>query len=807
LYIKTEVFPCTYMPITKLSNQRTSNVFVGLVITSSAGSNAITVVRESYAGVASADGGMRMQGVMVTNTLSAFLGFKESVMPQPGSRVLCVEDGSGVGCFIVGIIPQNTTTKKVILPARTCLGAGSALSDNANKSGHMSNTPDIYDHRRPVDVVDGEHVISNEFGVLLGLYQQLANLKASELAQVQCHLLDDLVRIISHNFQHYTALGEYNIYHDGMRLMAEFGATHKPAESYGRPAVEKDMQSPMFQKQGGHTADDESDYYSIKEDERVKAIERFKWFLGGLGDFLHVFLVRPDPKEIRKLDPEYTPTTPDTGLWDAHVGTDGAFHLRSVKEIFIEKTNWIRVPLRKAAPDDPNGDDAEELKYDKKDAFEFKDDFKFKENPFNYALQLRDYVAYVNEKLGYQNFKKHEKDFYVNDHITEENSLKDIGQVDQETSLNLKDYTLRTAGIYLMPNGGITIRDAWNSAIVMEGGNIYLQPAKDMVTQPMRNCIVKAGGNINMVCKKHLDLSSSEQGMRLKAEKALYCYSNKSGIILESNGETDTPGSPDPKESAVEDIGGIVLKSKLSIYNYAEDQIVNYAKKNILLQSLANLDIITDATLTTHSKLGTIMLADTSLLMHATNVTQVLSDSAVVLAGAASTSIGQKDQALGIGYDLYGDRPNPFIDVLYGCLEVSTLTEKLGDVRDAKKDILEQTVFQKEEKFTDLQFKFLSSSQYGTLSPEQDAIPSTIAQQDDLLTNLYELKAWEEQEVNSSLPYPGKDLFENFYYSAEKPANLESNTLGKDYSNKADSVNKPGNITLASLQTYKVYNN
>jgi hypothetical protein len=795
------------MPITKLSNQRTSNVFVGLVITSSAGSNAITVVRESYAGVASADGGMRMQGVMVTNTLSAFLGFKESVMPQPGSRVLCVEDGSGVGCFIVGIIPQNTTTKKVILPARTCLGAGSALSDNANKSGHMSNTPDIYDHRRPVDVVDGEHVISNEFGVLLGLYQQLANLKASELAQVQCHLLDDLVRIISHNFQHYTALGEYNIYHDGMRLMAEFGATHKPAESYGRPAVEKDMQSPMFQKQGGHTADDESDYYSIKEDERVKAIERFKWFLGGLGDFLHVFLVRPDPKEIRKLDPEYTPTTPDTGLWDAHVGTDGAFHLRSVKEIFIEKTNWIRVPLRKAAPDDPNGDDAEELKYDKKDAFEFKDDFKFKENPFNYALQLRDYVAYVNEKLGYQNFKKHEKDFYVNDHITEENSLKDIGQVDQETSLNLKDYTLRTAGIYLMPNGGITIRDAWNSAIVMEGGNIYLQPAKDMVTQPMRNCIVKAGGNINMVCKKHLDLSSSEQGMRLKAEKALYCYSNKSGIILESNGETDTPGSPDPKESAVEDIGGIVLKSKLSIYNYAEDQIVNYAKKNILLQSLANLDIITDATLTTHSKLGTIMLADTSLLMHATNVTQVLSDSAVVLAGAASTSIGQKDQALGIGYDLYGDRPNPFIDVLYGCLEVSTLTEKLGDVRDAKKDILEQTVFQKEEKFTDLQFKFLSSSQYGTLSPEQDAIPSTIAQQDDLLTNLYELKAWEEQEVNSSLPYPGKDLFENFYYSAEKPANLESNTLGKDYSNKADSVNKPGNITLASLQTYKVYNN
>jgi hypothetical protein len=790
-----------------LNTHKNANIFTGFVITSSAGSNAITVIRESYGGVKTADGGMRMQGVMISSTLSAFLGFKESTMPQPGSRVLCVEDGTGSGCFVIGMIPQNTISKQVILPARTCLGAGNSLADEANKTGHMRNTPDIYDHRRPVDVVEGEHVISNEFGVLLGLYQQLATLKASELAQVQCHLLDDLVRIISHNFQHYTALGEYNIYHDGKRLMAEFGATHKPAESYGRPAVEKDIQEAMFKKEGGHTVDDESDYYSIKEDERVKAIERFKWFLGGLGDFLHIFLVRPDPKEVRKLDPETTPEKPDTGLLDAHIGTDGAFHLRSVKEIFIEKTNWIRVPLRKAAPDDPKGDDAEELKYDAKEPFEFKNDAKFKENPFNYALQLRDYVAYVNEKLGYQNFKKHEKDFHVNDDIAKENKLNEIDQVDQETPLNLKDYALRTAGIYLMPNGGITIRDAWNSAIVMEGGNIYLQPAKDIVSQPLRNCIVKAGGNINMACKKHLDLSSSEEGMRLKSEKALYCYSNKSGIILESSGETDTPGSPDPTEAAVEDIGGIVLKSKLSIYNYAEKQIVNYAKKNILLQSLENLDIVVDSTLTTHSKLGTMMLADTSLILHATQVAELLSDSAVILAGAGTTAIGQKDQALAIGYDTKGDNPSPFIDILYGVLDVSTLTEKLGEVRTAKEDILVQTVFQEESKFTDLQFKFLSTYQYGNLSSEEDALPTTLAQQEDLLTELYELKDWEEKEVNESLPYPGKDLFENFYYLAEKPVNLESNELGKDFSNKAEPASKPGEINLDSLQKYKVYNN
>jgi hypothetical protein len=201
------------------------------------------------------------------------------------------------------------------------------------------------------------------------------------------------------------------------------------------------------------------------------------------------------------------------------------------------------------------------------------------------------------------------------------------------------------------------------------------------------------------------------------------------------------------------------------------------------------------------------ILADTSLLLHSSQVTELLSDSTVVLAGAGTTAIGQKDQALAIGYDVYGDNPSPYIDVLYGVLDVSTLTDKLDDIRTAKTDILTQTAFQEASKFTDLQFKFLSSYKYGNISSAEDALPTTLAQQDDLLTQLYGLNPWEEKEINSSLPYPGKDLFENFYYSAEKPVNLESNDLGKDYSSKADSTNKPSNITLDSLKNYKVYNN
>jgi hypothetical protein len=275
--------------------------------------------------------------------------------------------------------------------------------------------------------VDGEHVISNEFGVLLGLYQQLANLKASELAQVQCFLLDDMVRIISHNFQHYTALREYNIWHDGKNIMSEFGATHKAAESYGSPAVNSDSGSPTFTETDSHDVKDDQDYYEIQEDERRKAVERFKLFLGSVGDFLHLFVVRPDPSNKPKLN-QQDPSKPDTGLCDIHIGTDGGLHLRSVKEVFLEKTNWIRVPHRKSAPEDQNGDDGESISYPQKQKFNFQDSYKYKGNPFTYALQIRDYVAFVNEKCGYQNFKTHNQDFYVNDNIGKENKISEFGK-------------------------------------------------------------------------------------------------------------------------------------------------------------------------------------------------------------------------------------------------------------------------------------------------------------------------------------------------------------------------------------------
>lgn len=777
-----------------MSYRNTSTLFTAVVINSNAASHAVTVIRESY-GTANTTNMSMLQGTVVSSVMTAFLGFKESTIPQPGSRVLCVEE-SDVNCFVLGVIPPESAYKELQLSSRAMLGAKDASDDSAHRMGHSNYTTNIYDVRRPTDIVDGEHVVSNEFGVLLGLYQQLATLKASELSQIQCFLLDDLVRIISHNFQHYTALGEYNIYHDGKRLMAEFGATHIPAEAYGKPAVESEVSDSIFEDAESYKPEDNPDFYKIKEDERIKAIERFKLFLGSVGDFVHLFIVRPNPQKTRILDPESSSEgSADTGLCDVHIGTDGGLHIRSVKEVFLEKTNWIRVPTRKSAPDDPNGDDASELEYSEKEKFNFNNEYKYKENPFNFALQIRDYVAYVNEKLGYQNFKSHEKDFFVNDKIDEEESIASEKKIDKETKLDLSDYQLRTAGIYLMPNGGVTIRDAWNSAIVMEGGNISIQPAKDMMLQPLRSMIVKAGGNLNMSIKKHIDINSSEESVRVKSSKGQYFYSDVGGIILESAAEESSLGELE-SEKALENLTGIVLKSKTDIYNSAENDIVNNSKNRIMFKSLEAMSITSDEDINMYTKKTLRYIADEGISAHSDKDIMFLSSTNLFIAGASGTAIGQKDSPINVK-SLLGVK---------GVLKVQEMVnqQKFSSFKKDNQDIWKKTIFKSLDKFEMIKFRYLESSKYGKLSPDSDGISATLAQQDDLLTGMYSLEEWKEEEINETLPYPGKELYDNFYYSTEKPLNLEENSLGKDYSSKSDAAKEPAKINLESLNKYKV---
>lgn len=745
-----------------------------------------------------------MQGIPLVNIFATTLGFRETIAYPVGAQVLCMDVTGGL-CYILGIIPSHDVGD-VGYWSRACLKTEDTNSQDAdcNTIGYRKDAANmiLMNNYRPTDVVEGEYCISNELGVLLGLFQQLAVLKGSELAQIQCYMLDDLVRLISHNFSHWTAAGEMNVYHDGKAIMIEYGATHLSRESVGIPQT-KENATTVFKDEQKATPDDKQDFYAFKDDERGKAIERLKVFAGRLGDFLHLFLVRPDDEAQRTLTGE-TNGKFDRGLFDVHISTDGRATVRSVTGIAFEKTNWIRVPHRVRTPEDPEGDDADEVNFEKKEPFEWDNSYKVEDNPVGYFLQMRDCLAYTQDKYAYLNFEKYKKDFKLsNSPSDQEKSLTECEDIDPNTNFKFSDYQLRRSGIYFMDNGGLMFKDAWGSAIVMEGGNIYLQPTKDLVAQPLRHLVAKAGHSFSMAAKKHIDLSSTEEGLRVKTKKVQHFFAKDEGIILQT--DTTKKSEPKPAEEAYEEFGGILLMAKESgLFSYAKN-IFDSASDNSLYKAKETLTMASDERdvwIIPKNSLYLFPEKGNFLASSSQNLTLV-SQGTAAFGGAGSTVLGNTGQTIGMI-----STPGSIPSSMDGVLPVDTLYSGLSDIRSIHEQTMQLSMspFTEDTKFDEIKFRFLTSDKYD-LVDQEDFIPMTIAQQDDASFNFLSLGEWKEEEVESTLPYPGKDKFENFYLKAGTLKNVKKTDQGNDYESKETTgiENKGPTLELATLNQYKVY--
>ncbi len=732
-----------------------------------------------------------MQGIPLASVFASTLGFRECILPPIGAVVVCLYVSTNT-CYILGIKP-NEDTAGFPWPSRTSLKTGGdGNGDEQNTVGYTSEISKVATHNnnRPTDITENELGWANEFGVALGAIQQMAYLKASELAQVQCFLLDDLVRIVSHNFEHFNAMGEVKIWHDGKSLLYEAGATHLPNEALGQPEVESSAAGVTFTESGKNTPDDADNFYKIEEDERIMGIERLKLFVGRLADFLHLYVVRPAPDEPRIMNGE-APETPDRGMMDLHVGLDGSVHIRSVTEIFMEKVSWIRVPQRIRKPDDSKGDDAERIEYDEKPEFKFSDDYKVRGNPIAYALQIRDYNAFLQEKYNYLNFDKHEKDFAVNKDQSKETPLEQVSKVDPNTPVGFKNYTLRTSGIYLMKNGGITIRDGFGSAIVMEGGDISFQAAKDEIHQPMRHMVAKVGHSLQLSAKKHLDFTSTEEGLRIKTEKAQHYYSDKQGIVIHSNAENIIEA--DTEGAAVQRVGGIVLKATKGIAMYAEDMLTRITGSSI--QHVNKLQVHADEEINLSAEQNAYLLAKGSVFAIAQTGSMFAVGGGTGIFAGNTTVLGKKDANLGVIYD----DGNPFVDVIKGAVDVEEITNLVDTL--SRKFQEEAAFYREDDKFTDLKFYFLKSEDFG-LEDKIDFIPQTNAQQEEEITGVHKLSDWTEVEVEGTKPFPGQELWSS-YYIMSAIGNLKDNN-GDLGSKPVEELQDKATLTSASLNSYKV---
>ena len=737
-----------------------------------------------------------LQGVPLAHTCAKALGFKESILPQVGTTVLCFGPGKTGYATIIGQMPPVDTQPdkaRAGLPAMSCPaipGSPALAPVHASNPDSLSKSR-LFHNQLPHDVVQGEKVIANEFGVMLGLFQLMSVLKGSELAQVQCHFLDDLVRVVSHNFQHYSALGELNIFHDGQSINLEVGMTHNPAESIGVPQITKTeaTSGPIKDTQ---VNDAKTNFYTIS-DERLKAVERLKVFIGKLGDFVNIMLTLPSGQPST-LDGKI-PTAYDSGLLQLHAGLDGFLVVRSVKGIALEKTNWIRVPTRIRVPEDPAGDDGASLKFPERTDYEFDHTVTAEETAFLYYLQLRDYLAYIEEDLNYSSFNTQAKDFVTNNDFSKERDLSTVTFVDPTTGAT---FLRKRSLVALMPNGGVSMSDAWGSAITMEGGNIYIQPAKNLILQPLGDLVAKVGGNVAVAVNKEIDLSSTYGGMRVKTAHAQYLYSEHSGIVLQADGPINAAGT-DIDQSAAQSVSGIVLKSKNAGITGTGDQITFAATGNTIVsgqttQLFADNEIFLK---TTGKAVGNVVIEAQAIELLAKSSITGYSQGSAILLGVRSTAIGVKNQTFGLAKlnrltlpveGVLDPAPGPNTQSSF----FSQMNKQITNF-DKGTQFTDRLFFTKQEQVDNVNFYFLGSDYY----TNYDNVPQTIAQQEEIsFPGLHGLVKWVETPVNGTYPYPGIDNTDTYTTCVMHNLTNTNGTLVNSVSNlkNKSTLNTSGNI-------------
>jgi len=125
------------------------------------------------------------------------MGFNVNARLAAGTAV---EFGFGNPSFIHAVLPESNMDW---LNARNRSAIwGETLSEMKDGADieHFANTP--------FDMVEGEFEIANLFGVAMHFLFTMMRMSAGDRAAVECHLINDMVRVISHQYRHFSGIGE-----------------------------------------------------------------------------------------------------------------------------------------------------------------------------------------------------------------------------------------------------------------------------------------------------------------------------------------------------------------------------------------------------------------------------------------------------------------------------------------------------------------------------------------------------------------------------------------------------------------------
>lgn len=451
-----------------------------------------------------------------------------------------------------------------------------------DKHGGGSINGSMYKLEEHTDV--SEYGVAFMTGMKLFIDPYLVLLALNDYTGITIFESDSLLRISGINYQLRSSGKELEYLNDEGEYIEYEGTALHPWEQFGYYKKPKDDVMEPKKETEWHTEGSTLNYYMPVVD-NLQPFHRHIKFGGwlGQGDLTQIAAPYADKDFIKFGDKD-----PVNCVSRIHNSLDGMVSIRSTKGISITKDGVIPAALRVQRPDEINfsiGDNKQN--YQQKDLLQPKD-IKITAS-VNKCMQemlgILDYSGYQKNWKDIFQLAYHSRDY----HIAEESKLKNkslqapdysklksnfvLDNSDDKYTLDIDDnrknieYNEVEAGIHILPSGGIVIYDGAGSEIRMVGGNITISCAGDINIKPGRYAHIWSGKDTIIKANKAIDISSTKESVRIKAEKNLELLgandkSSNHGVIIESKSEAKSY-----KFTALGDdivTNGIVLKSEKS---------------------------------------------------------------------------------------------------------------------------------------------------------------------------------------------------------------------------------------------------
>ena len=570
-------------------------------------------------------------------------GVRDATVYPPGSTVLVYTPRNSPFGYIVGSIPSVYPVKKL-----EDLTQGKNYSDFISQGGmsgmfqeqvhsypvqRLLNAASALDFSagRPRDITSQEKVFSTATGLLFSLDDYMFQLRVNEMCGIWGSLIDSHLRIAGQQLLVESATYELDTGNDEGESTFVAGIATYPWEALGlsRP----DTQIGSDYTDGLNNADafkrqDDPDKgawpyapYDVSgkpETTGSRAAEdtadsrpfyRYREYGGYMGQG-HVREVA-----VPLFDGKNTPSarSPE-GVFEEWIGLDGSYHLFSAKSVMIGRRVNMPVAEQRKDAADGTGDDAKADNYRYSGYFGNATQHRVgdvrvpDDNPsIRRVMGVDELIAYAVNWKRVHPFHYHKNDYRVREEsegttftqVQDNLNFAELGGANTMSPVSPRSmridhryaevlYYQTTSFLCFLEDGGVVLADGFGSAIKMVGGKIRLECAGDIELVPGRNIVVM-GNQIVLRAKTSVDISASDNDVRIKAQRNLHMLAGnggQGGVLVECKGM----GSLQEYENNIgQDVvsNGIVLK--------APDSVVAAYGGDVYLRSAADKQINLDA--------------------------------------------------------------------------------------------------------------------------------------------------------------------------------------------------------------------